>query len=281
MAVCLSERRFARVHTSDYETAPAAVQATTGTEPSARRRRIGARRCARGGLVPPCHRKDLSPVRRGRRRPPTPRGDRHRLLVAGHLGIRATKHPLGSRPGRLCSGTVLGPGGVPVDPWGWHGSGMGRRKRNSGDWKVLTQACTSLLERLPELADEHVKRLHEGEPAYGRTVPYDQHWQEAHGAMRIGIEMISAPRASPRRDLRHADEMGRRRAEQGIPLELVVQSYRHAGRGVGRLDRGRGDVPAVWVVPAPMPACSRARGDGPRPSDHAVLDQSCPPRPRG
>jgi hypothetical protein len=123
---------------------------------------------------------------------------------------------------------------------------MGRRKRNSGDWKVLTQACTSLLERLPELADEHVKRLHEGEPAYGRTVPYDQHWQEAHGAMRIGIEMISAPRASPRRDLRHADEMGRRRAEQGIPLELVVQSYRHAGGGVGRPDRGRGDVPAVW-----------------------------------
>ncbi|GAA3388731.1 helix-turn-helix domain-containing protein [Streptomyces roseoviridis] len=107
---------------------------------------------------------------------------------------------------------------------------MGRRRPRTGDdWKLLAQACTALLERLPELVDEHLRELHEYEPAYGRIVPYDQHWQEAHEAMRIGIEMISAPRDSPRRDLEHADEMGRRRAEQGMPLELVVHAYRHAG----------------------------------------------------
>jgi hypothetical protein len=129
---------------------------------------------------------------------------------------------------------------------------MGRRKRNSGDWKVLTHACTSLLERLPELVDEHVKGLHECEPAYGHTVPYDQHWQEAHEAMRIGIEMISAPRASPRRDLSHADGMGRRRAEQGMPLELVVHSYRHAGRVVwDALIEGAREDPAQLVVLMP------------------------------
>ncbi|WP_137992394.1 PucR family transcriptional regulator [Streptomyces vilmorinianum] len=107
---------------------------------------------------------------------------------------------------------------------------MGRRRRRTGDdWKLLARACTALLERLPELVDEHMRELHAYEPAYGRIVPYDQHWQEAHAAMRIGIEMISAPRDSPRRDLEHADEMGRLRAEQGMPLELVVHSYRNAG----------------------------------------------------
>ncbi|GGT96466.1 MULTISPECIES: PucR family transcriptional regulator [Streptomyces] len=107
---------------------------------------------------------------------------------------------------------------------------MGRRRPRTGDdWKLLAEACTALLERLPELVDEHLRELHEYEPAYARIVPYDTHWQEAHEAMRIGIEMISAPRDSPRRDLEHADEMGRRRAEQGMPLELVVHAYRHAG----------------------------------------------------
>lgn len=107
---------------------------------------------------------------------------------------------------------------------------MGRRRPRTGDdWKLLAEACTALLERLPELVDEHLRELHAYEPAYGRIVPYDQHWREAHEALRIGIEMISAPRASPRRDLEHADELGRRRAEQGMPLELVVHAYRHAG----------------------------------------------------
>ncbi|MFF6788662.1 hypothetical protein ACVW0K_005834 [Streptomyces filamentosus] len=107
---------------------------------------------------------------------------------------------------------------------------MGRRRRRTGDdWKVLARACTALLERVPELVDEHLTELHAYEPAYGRIVPYDQHWQEAQEAMRIGIEMISAPRHSPRRDLEHAELLGRRRAEQGMPLELVVHAYRHAG----------------------------------------------------
>ncbi|MFI6103040.1 helix-turn-helix domain-containing protein [Streptomyces sp. NPDC093595] len=104
-----------------------------------------------------------------------------------------------------------------------------RRPRTGDDWKLLAEACLALLERLPELVDEHVRELHEHSPAYGRVIGYDQHWQEAREAMRIGIEMISAPRASPRRDLEHAEWLGRRRAEQGLPLELVVHAYRLAG----------------------------------------------------
>ncbi|MER7108295.1 PucR family transcriptional regulator [Streptomyces sp. NPDC000229] len=104
-----------------------------------------------------------------------------------------------------------------------------RRPRTGDDWKLLAQACAALLERLPELVDEHLRELHEHSPTYGRIIGYDQHWQEAREAMRIGIEMISAPKAAPRRDLEHAEWLGRRRAEQGLPLELVVHAYRLAG----------------------------------------------------
>jgi hypothetical protein len=105
----------------------------------------------------------------------------------------------------------------------------GRRPRTGHDWKLLAESCTALLERLPELVDEHVRQLTEYSPVYGQVLPYDQQWREAETAMRIGIKAISAPRDSPRRDLEHAEEAGRRRAHQGLPLELLVHAYRAAG----------------------------------------------------
>ncbi|AVH55495.1 MULTISPECIES: PucR family transcriptional regulator [Streptomyces] len=105
----------------------------------------------------------------------------------------------------------------------------GRRPRTGHDWKLLAEACTALLERLPELVDEHLRQLTEYSPVYGQVLPYDQQWREAETAMRVGIETITAPRDSPRRDLQHAEEAGRRRAQQGLPLELLVHAYRAAG----------------------------------------------------
>ncbi|MFH8466338.1 PucR family transcriptional regulator [Streptomyces sp. NPDC017991] len=107
---------------------------------------------------------------------------------------------------------------------------MGARRRRTGhDWKLLAESCTALLERLPELVDEHMRQLAEHSPVYGEFLPYDQQWREAQDAMRIGIETISAPRDSPRRDLEYAEDAGRRRAQQGLPLELLVHAYRSAG----------------------------------------------------
>ncbi|WP_028801882.1 PucR family transcriptional regulator [Streptomyces sp. 142MFCol3.1] len=107
---------------------------------------------------------------------------------------------------------------------------MGRRRPRTGhDWKLLGESCAALLERLPELVDEHLRQLAEHSPVYGQVLPYDQQWQEAETAMRIGIQTISAPRDSPRRDLEHAEDAGRRRAQQGLPLELLVHAYRAAG----------------------------------------------------
>ncbi|MDQ0948475.1 hypothetical protein QFZ24_002398 [Streptomyces phaeochromogenes] len=107
---------------------------------------------------------------------------------------------------------------------------MGARRRRTGhDWKLLTESCSALLERLPELVDEHMRQLAEHSSVYGEFLPYDQQWREAEEAMRIGIQTISAPRDSPRRDLAYAEEAGRRRAQQGLPLELLVHAYRAAG----------------------------------------------------
>lgn len=107
---------------------------------------------------------------------------------------------------------------------------MGARRRRTGhEWKLLTESCTALLERLPELVDEHMRQLTEHSSVYGEFLPYDQQWREAEEAMRIGIQTISAPRDSPRRDLEYAEEAGRRRAQQGLPLELLVHAYRAAG----------------------------------------------------
>ncbi|MHC3468808.1 PucR family transcriptional regulator [Streptomyces sp. 7R007] len=105
----------------------------------------------------------------------------------------------------------------------------GRRPRTGHDWKLLAESCTALLERLPELVDEHLRQLTEHSPVYGQVLPYDQQWREAEEALRIGITTISAPRDSPRRDLEHAEDSGRRRARQGLPLDLLVHAYRNAG----------------------------------------------------
>ncbi|MFI6333829.1 helix-turn-helix domain-containing protein [Streptomyces sp. NPDC050535] len=105
----------------------------------------------------------------------------------------------------------------------------GRRPRTGHDWKLLAESCTTLLERLPELVDEHLRQLTEYSPVYGQVLPHDQQWREAEAAMRVGIQTLSAPRDSPRRDLEHAEDTGRRRAQQGLPLELLVHSYRAAG----------------------------------------------------
>ncbi|MEU6391613.1 helix-turn-helix domain-containing protein [Streptomyces sp. NPDC046939] len=105
----------------------------------------------------------------------------------------------------------------------------GRRHRTGQDWKLLKEACTTLLDRVPELVDEHLRQLTAHSDVYARVLPYDVQWREAEEAMRIGIETISAPRDSPRRDLAYAEEAGRRRAGQGLPLELLVHAYRNAG----------------------------------------------------
>ncbi len=95
---------------------------------------------------------------------------------------------------------------------------------------MLGEACAALLTRLPDLVDVHLRALDAYSPTYEHVIPYDQHWLQAEAAMRIGIESMCAPKDSPRLDLEHAAQIGRRSAQQGLPLNLLVHAYRQGGR---------------------------------------------------
>lgn len=105
----------------------------------------------------------------------------------------------------------------------------GRRARTEREWSVLLSSSRLLLERVPRLTDQLVEELRDHSPQYEIAVPRDEHWRQISEAMRYGIEALAATRSAPRRDLEYAEELGRERAEQGLPLELLLYAYRHAG----------------------------------------------------
>lgn len=105
----------------------------------------------------------------------------------------------------------------------------GRRARTDREWSVLGRASRVLLERVPHLTDQLIEELRGHSAQFDLAVPPDEHWQQIDKAMRYGIEAIAAPRSAPRPDLDYARRLGRRRAEQGLALDLVLHAYRHAG----------------------------------------------------
>lgn len=105
----------------------------------------------------------------------------------------------------------------------------GHRARTEREWSVLVSASEVLLKRVPRLTDLLIDELRAHSPKFDLAVPRDEHWQQINEAMRYGIEALAASRSAPRRDLVYADQLGRQRAEQGLPLDLVLYAYRHAG----------------------------------------------------
>ncbi|MFI9585288.1 PucR family transcriptional regulator [Streptomyces sp. NPDC052236] len=105
----------------------------------------------------------------------------------------------------------------------------GQRPRTEREWSVLVSASEVLMERVPRLTDQLIEELRVHSPQFDLAVPRDEHWQQTNEAMRYGIEALAANRSAPRRDLQYAERLGRRRAEQGLPLDLLLYAYRHAG----------------------------------------------------
>jgi hypothetical protein len=91
--------------------------------------------------------------------------------------------------------------------------------------RIMRLAAGRLLQRLPELTDELVARTRDTDEAYRRMVPTDDHWQSVYEAMRDGIGAILLPLAQ-RRDLQQAEKTALRRAEQGLPMDSLLRSYR-------------------------------------------------------
>ncbi|MCY0940294.1 hypothetical protein [Streptomyces antarcticus] len=122
---------------------------------------------------------------------------------------------------------------------------------------MLLTAAEVLLERVPALTERLIGDLAKHSPLFDLAVPRDEHWQQVSEAMRYGIEAFAARRCEPRKDLAYAQELGRRRAEQGLPVPLPVAPARPdrpdpgpgrppAGGGPGsggRVTRGRAGAP--------------------------------------
>ena len=168
-----------------------------------------------------------APVRRDRRRPEMPlipSGATRRLWLhrpwgtplSDSSGVGSPQHR-GGRPstgrGRLAETWPVTSGappcaraqhsvGPPAGARRWHPPRHGTpQRRTEHEWKVLAE-CLRGADGAGAGAgrtsiSRNSGRIHSLRPG----LPYDQHWQEAEEAMRYGIETISAPRGSPRRDL--------------------------------------------------------------------------------
>lgn len=90
------------------------------------------------------------------------------------------------------------------------------------------RAASRLVERLPDLADRLTAEILSGDGALRPAGLTDDLWDACHTGLRHGIEAILDPGRRP--DLHWARELGRRRAEQGLPLDQLLRSYRLAGR---------------------------------------------------
>jgi PucR C-terminal helix-turn-helix domain/GGDEF-like domain len=103
--------------------------------------------------------------------------------------------------------------------------------------RVAAELAARVLERVPALADELVRTIEEQNPGY-RTmavVPRDELWRSCHDNLTRVLQMIAQPGpdggpADNREDFDAAWVTGRQRAEQGMPLDDVLRSFRLGGR---------------------------------------------------
>lgn len=101
-----------------------------------------------------------------------------------------------------------------------------------------------VLERLPKLTDELVEVILVENPAYRAlgTVPKAELWRSCHDNLARVLELLAAGRPTPQatqEDLYDAAQAtGRSRAEQAMPLDDVLGSFRLGGRLVWQLDHG-------------------------------------------
>ncbi|SEG69709.1 PucR C-terminal helix-turn-helix domain-containing protein [Thermomonospora echinospora] len=99
---------------------------------------------------------------------------------------------------------------------------------DKADRTIIRRAVRRLSDHLPQLADRLVNEILAGE---GQDRPAELRadlWELSHIGLGHGIEAILDP-GRGRADLRWAEELGRRRAEQGLPLDQLLRSYRLAG----------------------------------------------------
>ncbi|HEX5404531.1 MAG TPA: helix-turn-helix domain-containing protein [Pseudonocardiaceae bacterium] len=108
--------------------------------------------------------------------------------------------------------------------------------RSNGDGGARAESlAVRVLARVPALTDALVRTIEDRNPGYRVVglVPQDDLWRSCHDNLTRALEMI-AERSDrcPDTDRRHdaARATGRRRAEQRMPLDDVLRSFRLGGR---------------------------------------------------
>lgn len=98
---------------------------------------------------------------------------------------------------------------------------------NGPDWEPVADLCSRLAGSLPELARDSVEGIRRDLEAYS-VVPVEEHLAavtEQHGRR---LEALAEGRMLDAADLERAGHLARRRARQGIPVDVLIGAY-HVG----------------------------------------------------
>ncbi|MFF4229461.1 PucR family transcriptional regulator [Streptomyces sp. NPDC001820] len=95
---------------------------------------------------------------------------------------------------------------------------------------VLRAVATRVLDQLPGLSSEIVRMIVVQEPTYqaGGAVPLELLTQSVAANVRMVLESLAGVERPEDEELSVARTTGRRRAQQGVPLEAVLRAYRLA-----------------------------------------------------
>jgi hypothetical protein len=95
---------------------------------------------------------------------------------------------------------------------------------------VLTVVAARVMEQLPELGQRIVSLIVAHEPTYqaAGAVPMEVLTSSVEANMRQILQSLAGVRRSTEEELAVARTTGRRRAQQGVPLEAVLRAYRLA-----------------------------------------------------
>jgi len=96
--------------------------------------------------------------------------------------------------------------------------------------EIARIASRRLLERLPELTDRLITEIVDEDPGYLDLVPRDELWQTVHDILGESIDHMARHALGEEPPVDKAVAIGRRRAEQGLPLESLLRSFRIGGR---------------------------------------------------
>ncbi|MGW2932739.1 PucR family transcriptional regulator [Streptomyces sp. NPDC001156] len=90
--------------------------------------------------------------------------------------------------------------------------------------QAVAQICAQITEDLPGISHEMVRRIRAEIPEYA-FIPAEEHRQFVLYQGRMLLAGIAEQSPPHQEHIAHARELGRRRAEQGLPIELMLGAY--------------------------------------------------------